>query len=40
MPDGLEAGLTPQELRDLIAFLQLPRPLPPAAGGTSPGPLP
>ena len=22
MPEGLEAGLTPQDLRDLIAFLQ------------------
>jgi putative heme-binding domain-containing protein len=22
MPEGLEAGLTPQQLRDLIAFLQ------------------
>ncbi len=25
MPEGLESGLTPQELRDLIAFLQAPR---------------
>jgi putative heme-binding domain-containing protein len=25
MPEGLEAGMTPQELRDLIAFLQQPK---------------
>ena len=25
MPEGLEAGRTPQQLRDLIAFLQQPR---------------
>ncbi len=29
MPEGLEAGLTPQDLRDLIAFLQSPPPPPP-----------
>lgn len=28
MPEGLEAGLTPRELRDLIAFLQEPAPQP------------
>jgi putative membrane-bound dehydrogenase-like protein len=26
MPEGLEAGITPQEMRDLIAFLQQPAP--------------
>ena len=25
MPEGLEAGMTPQDLRDLIAFLQQPK---------------
>jgi putative heme-binding domain-containing protein len=25
MPEGLEAGMTPEELRDLIAYLQVPR---------------
>ena len=25
MPEGLEAGMTPADLRDLIAFLQEPR---------------
>lgn len=32
MPEGLEAGLSPQDLRDLIAYLQQPAPAPAAAG--------